>query len=120
MDSGLDCEGGGATDLARMAGSRLLVNYQLTGDLTIRGVTRQVTLTLRYLGRWRTPYNNARVARLGFTGETRINRHDFAMSWNSQMENAGTVVGSDVLITIDVEAILDTDLRPILERASIP
>jgi polyisoprenoid-binding protein YceI len=78
--------------------------YQLTGELTIRGVTRHVTLTLRYLGRWRTPYNDARVARLGFTGETRINRHDFAVSWNSQMEDAGTVVGSDVVITIDVEA----------------
>ncbi len=90
--------------------------YQLKGDLTIRGVTRRVALAMRYLGRWRTPYNDARVTRVGFTGETKINRHDFGVSWNSAMENDGVVVGSDVLITLDVEAILEAELRPILEQ----
>ncbi len=94
-------------------------DYQVTGNLAIRGVTRPATLDLRYLGRWRTPYNEARVTRVGFTGGTRINRHDFGVSWNSPMENAGVVVGSEVLITVDVEAILETDLRPILERGAI-
>ena len=95
-------------------------DYDVTGDLTIRGMTRPVTLDLHYLGRWRTPYNEARVTRVGFTGGTRINRHDLAVSWNSSMENAGVVVGSDVLITVDVEAILESELRPILERQSVP
>jgi polyisoprenoid-binding protein YceI len=95
-------------------------DYAVTGDLTIRGVTRLATLDLRYLGRWRTPYNEARVTRVGFTGGTRINRHDFGVSWNSPMENAGLVVGNEVLITVDVEAILAAELNPILGRTSSP
>jgi polyisoprenoid-binding protein YceI len=70
------------------------------------------------LGRWRTPYNEARVTRIGFAGKTRIDRHDFGVNWNSSMENGGLVVGTEVLITVDVEALLETELRPILERAS--
>jgi polyisoprenoid-binding protein YceI len=93
-------------------------DYDVTGDLTIRGSTRSITLNLHYLGQWRTPYNQARVTRVGFTGKTTIDRHDFGVSWNSAMENAGRVVGTEVLITVDVEAILETELRPILQRAS--
>jgi polyisoprenoid-binding protein YceI len=95
------------------AGRAGAIEYNLTGDLIIRGVTQPVTLDLRYLGRWRTPYNDARVTRVGFTGVAKINRLDFGVNWNSSMENGGVVVGSDVLITVDVEAILDTDLRAI-------
>jgi polyisoprenoid-binding protein YceI len=93
-------------------------DYEVTGDLAIRGKTRSITLDLHYLGRWRTPYNAARVTRVGFTGKAKIDRHDFGVSWDSSMENAGLVVGSEVLITVDVEAILETELQPILERAS--
>jgi polyisoprenoid-binding protein YceI len=95
-------------------------DYEVTGNLTVRGVTRPVTLDLHYLGRWRTPYNEARVTRVGFTGTARLDRHDFGVDWNSPMEDAGAVVGSDVLITVDVEAILEAELRPILGRASSP
>jgi polyisoprenoid-binding protein YceI len=95
-------------------------DYQVTGALTIRGVARSVTLDLRYLGRWRTPYNEARVTRVGFTGTTRLNRHDFRVSWNSPLENAGLVVGDEVLITVDVEAILESELNPALGRTSSP
>jgi polyisoprenoid-binding protein YceI len=94
-------------------------DYELTGNLTIRGVTRSVNLELRYVGRWRTPYNEEHVTRVGFTGGTRINRHDFGVSWHSQMENGGVVVGSEVVITVDVEAILETELRPLLEKQSV-
>jgi polyisoprenoid-binding protein YceI len=93
-------------------------DYEVTGELTIRGLTRSVTLGLHYLGRWRTPYNDAQVTRVGFTGTTRLDRHDFGVQWNASMENSGVVVGSEVLITVDVEAILDSELRPILERAT--
>ncbi len=95
-------------------------DYEVTGDLTIRGVTRPVTLDMHYLGRWRTPYNEARVTRVGFTGTARLDRHDFGVNWNSPMEDAGLVVASEVLITVDVEAILETELRSILEGASAP
>ena len=93
-------------------------DFQVTGDLTIRGMTRPVTFPLHYLGKWKTPYNDAQVTRVGFTGETRLNRLDFGVSWNSPMENEGHVVGSDVLITLDVEAILELELQPVLEPAS--
>lgn len=90
--------------------------YRLTGQLTIRGVTRTVPLDVTYSGRWRTPYDAATVTRVGFTGKTRINRHDFGVSWNSSMENGGIVVGADVWITLDVEAILDAELQPLLQQ----
>jgi polyisoprenoid-binding protein YceI len=93
-------------------------DFRATGDLTIRGVTRPVTFPLRYLGRWKTPYDEARVTRIGFTGEATLNRFDFGVSWQATMENSGNVVGSDVLITLDVEAILESELRPLLERTS--
>jgi polyisoprenoid-binding protein YceI len=103
-----------STQTERIGGS----DFRLTGDLTIRGVSRPLTFPLHYLGRWKTPYNDARVTRLGFTGEALLNRLDFGVSWNSPMEDAGHVVGNDVLVTLDVEAILESELRPLLERAS--
>ncbi len=92
--------------------------YKLQGDLTIRGVTRSVPVDFHYLGRWKTPYNDARVTRVGFAGETRINRHDFGVSWNSAMEDGGLVAGNEVLITLDVEAILESELKPILQKSA--
>jgi len=86
--------------------------YQVTGDLTIRGVTRPATLDVQYLGQWATPYwedgvDKGPIARAGFLASTRVNRHDFGVSWNSALDKGGIVVGNDVLITIDVEALRD-------------
>ena len=78
--------------------------YKLTGDLTLGGVTRPVTLDVRFLGQGHSPFDDIRV---GFTAYTSINRHDFGVSWNAPMKDGGVVVGSDVLITIDAEAILE-------------
>src|SRR5581483_5556609 len=89
--------------------------YEVSGILGIRGQSRPVVLDLHYLGKWRTPYNDARVTRVGFSGKTQIQRQDFGVNWNSTMEDGGLVVGDAVLIELDIEAILDTDLRPILE-----
>ncbi|MGH7322248.1 MAG: YceI family protein [Candidatus Rokuibacteriota bacterium] len=75
--------------------------YTVTGDLTIRGVTRPVTLDVRYLGQGRSPFDDTRV---GFTATTRIDRHDFGASWNADMQDGGVVVGDEVFITIDAEA----------------
>ncbi len=82
------------------------------GDLTIRGVTRPVELQVRYLGRWQTPWwedgvDKGPKTRAGFVARGRINRHDFGVSWNSALDSGGIVVGDDVLITVDAEAILD-------------
>jgi len=86
--------------------------FKVTGDFTMRGITRPVTLDVRYLGQWQTPFwedgvDKGPKARAGFFAETRINRLDFGVSWNGNMEKGGVVVGNEVLITIDVEAILE-------------
>lgn len=87
--------------------------YGVTGDLTLRGVTRPVRLDVRYLGQWQTPWWEGNVdkgprTRAGFFATTRINRHEFGVSWNAALEQGGFVVGNDVYITLDAEAILET------------
>jgi polyisoprenoid-binding protein YceI len=86
----------------------------LTGELTIRGVTRTVPLRVRYLGQWQTPWwedgvDKGPKARAGFTATATINRHDFGVSWNSALDKGGIVVGNIVEITIDAEAILQEE-----------
>ncbi len=88
-------------------------DYTVTGDLTIRGVTRQVILYVSYLGSWDTPWwedgdDKGPKTRAGFVAKTIINRHDFGVSWNSTLEKGGIVVGKLVEITIDAEAILES------------
>jgi polyisoprenoid-binding protein YceI len=83
------------------------------GNLTLRGVTRPVTLEVQYLGQWQTPFwvgseDKGPVTRAGFVALARINRHDFGVSWNGSLDRGGLVVGDDVFLTLDVEAIQDT------------
>ena len=85
---------------------------RFTGPLTIRGVTKDATLEVRYLGQWNTPWwedgvDKGPKLRAGFVAKTKIHRNDYGMNWNGDLENGGLVVGKDVLITIDAEAILD-------------
>lgn len=85
----------------------------VTGALTIRGITKEVVLDVRYLGQWETPWYEDGVdkgpkTRAGFIGTTRIDRHDFGVSWNSPLARGGIVVGHEVNITIDAEAILES------------
>jgi len=80
------------------------------GELTIRGTTREVALDVRYLGSWSTPYweggvNRGPITRAGFVAETVIDRHDFGVSWNDSLDGGGVVVGDEVWIRIDVEAL---------------
>ena len=85
---------------------------RVRGPLTIRGVTRPVTLEVEYQGFWDTPWwaggvDKGPKRRAGFLASTRINRHDFGVDWNSKLDRGGIVVGDDVEITIDAEAILE-------------
>ncbi|MBI3014949.1 MAG: YceI family protein [Candidatus Tectomicrobia bacterium] len=84
--------------------------WRVNGDLTLRGVTRPVTLKTQYLGQWETPYweggaDRGPVIRAGFCATTVINRHDFGVSWNALMDRGGVVVGDEVYITLDIEAL---------------
>ena len=86
---------------------------RVSGELTIRGVTRPVTLEVRYLGQWQTPWweegaDKGPKTRAGFVATTRINRHDFGVSWNGTLDRGGVVVGDELDLTIDAEAVLDS------------
>ena len=83
----------------------------LTGELTIREITRTVALRVHSLGQWQTPWwedgvDKGPKTRAGFMATATINRHDFGVSWNARLENEGVVVGNTIEITIDAEAIL--------------
>lgn len=87
-------------------------DFLLHGNLTIRGVTQPVTLDVRYLGQWQTPWWEGNIdkgpkTRAGFVAHAAINRHDFGVSWNALLDRGGVVVGDTVEITIDAEAILE-------------
>jgi polyisoprenoid-binding protein YceI len=98
-------------------------DFKVSGALTIRGVSRPVVLDLHYQGKWQTPYwtdagDAGPVTRVGFVGEARINRHDFQVSWNGTLANGGVVVGDEVIIKVDVEALLETELQKALDKGS--
>ena len=85
-------------------------------DLTIRGVTRTVPLDVHYMGEWLTPWwmdgeSKGTLRRIGFEATARINRHDFAVSWQDEMPGGGVVVSDEIELTIDAEAILLDDLE---------
>jgi polyisoprenoid-binding protein YceI len=77
--------------------------WNVDGDLTIRGVTKQVTLDASLEGVVKDPYGNHRV---GFSAKTTIDREQFGVSFNGVMEAGGVVVGKKVDIDIEAEAVL--------------
>ncbi len=76
---------------------------KVTGNLTIRGKTLPVTLDVEFLGQVDSPFGDKRV---GFTATTKINREDWGLTWNRALETGGVLVGKDISISLDVEAIL--------------
>jgi polyisoprenoid-binding protein YceI len=83
---------------------------RMTGELTIRDVTRPITLDVRYLGQWQTPWwedgvDKGPKTRAGFLATTRINRKEFGVNWNGTLDRGGLVVSDNVDITLDAEAI---------------
>jgi polyisoprenoid-binding protein YceI len=76
--------------------------FEVTGTLTIRGIAREVTLPVSYLGAAKDPWGNERV---GFETEIAINRKDFGLTWNAALETGGFLVGDEVKISASVQAI---------------
>lgn len=76
--------------------------YKLTGDLTIRGITKEVTWDLTFEGAGRDPWGNERAA---FHAETKINRKEFGLQWNMVLETGGVVVGDEVRVSVDIEVV---------------
>ncbi len=76
--------------------------YRLRGDLTIRAVTKPITLDLTYEGQITDPYGNRRA---GFAAETTINRGDFGLTFNQVLETGGVMVGDKVKVSLHIEAV---------------
>lgn len=75
---------------------------EVTGDLTIKGVTRSLTIPFEYQGLVTDPMGNTRI---GFEGSTHINRKDFGVNWNAPMEAGGLLVSDKVTLEFEVSAI---------------
>lgn len=81
---------------------------RVTGDLTIRGVTREVVLDVEYGGRTKDPWGNERA---GFTARTAIDRKEFGLTWNQLLEAGGVLVGDRISVEIEVEAVKQSAVK---------
>jgi polyisoprenoid-binding protein YceI len=76
--------------------------YRVTGDLTIKGVTKAVDVDFEYTGTAVDPFGNNRI---GFEGTTTLNRKDWGVSWNAALEAGGVLVSEKVTLELEVSAI---------------
>ena len=74
--------------------------YQITGDLTIKDVTKSIVLETEYSGLMKDPWGNTKVA-LSITGK--INRKDFGLTWNAALETGGVLVGEDIKLVSEIQ-----------------
>ncbi|HLR09333.1 MAG TPA: YceI family protein [Bacillota bacterium] len=77
-------------------------HYEITGDLTLRGITKPVTIDTEFAGQSKDPMSGNEV--IGFSGTTQINRKDFDLTWNTALETGGVLLGDEVTINIELEA----------------
>ncbi len=75
---------------------------KLHGDLTIKGVTKPVTLDVEFLGTAQSPWGNTSA---GFSASTKLNRTEWGLTWNQLLETGGVLVGEDIKINIDLELV---------------
>ncbi|WP_127578931.1 YceI family protein [Paenibacillus koleovorans] len=76
--------------------------YDVVGDLTIRGITRSETFEVAYEGGGKDPWGNERA---GFSAKGSISRAEFGLTWNAALETGGVLVGDEVKISIELEAL---------------
>jgi polyisoprenoid-binding protein YceI len=76
--------------------------FELTGDLTIKGVTNSVTIPFSFEGAAKDPFGNLRV---GFEGSVTINRKDYGITWNAALETGGVLVSEKVTLEFEISAI---------------
>ena len=76
-------------------------DFKVVGDLTIRGVTREVTLDATFEGRGTDPWGAEKVS---FSASTKIDRRDFGLTWNAALETGGVLVSNDIKIQLEIQA----------------
>jgi polyisoprenoid-binding protein YceI len=77
-------------------------DFSISGDLTIKNITKAVTLNAEYSGLMKDPWGNTKA---GLSIETKINRKDFGLTWNAALETGGVLVGEDVRIIAEVQIV---------------
>ena len=77
-------------------------SFKLIGDLTIRDVTKPITLDVEFEGETKDPWGGDRV---GFSASGKIDRRDFGLTWNQALETGGLVLGNDIKIGLEVQAV---------------
>jgi len=82
-------------------------SFELTGDLTIREITKPVTLAVEYNGTAKDPWGNLKA---GFTVTGKINRKDFGISYNAVMETGGVMLGEDVKINAEIQLVKQVEV----------
>jgi polyisoprenoid-binding protein YceI len=75
-------------------------DYRVTGDLTIKDVTKPVTFAVEFNGKGTNPWG---VEVYGFEAEAKINREEFGLTWNAALETGGVLVGKDIKIKVELE-----------------
>ncbi|MBI5564065.1 MAG: YceI family protein [Chloroflexi bacterium] len=81
----------------------------LTGDLTIRDVTREVVLEVEYNGSAKSPWGTTSA---GFSARTTIKRKEWNLNWNVALETGGWLVGDDIHVSIELEVVRQPDAVP--------
>src|SRR5438132_11181331 len=84
--------------------------YKMTGDLTIRNVTRPVTLDVVYSGQAKDPMGTVHA---GFSAHTTVNRKDWGLTWNVALETGGLLVGEEIKLALEVEGVKATELAAV-------
>jgi polyisoprenoid-binding protein YceI len=83
-------------------------DIDVVGDLTIKGITREVVLRVEQLGQAKDPWGNVRAA---FSAKTSIDRKDFGLTWNQVLETGGVVVGDRVEIEAEIQAVKQVEAQ---------
>jgi polyisoprenoid-binding protein YceI len=78
--------------------------FEVTGDLTIKGVTKSITIPFTFEGAAQDPFGNVRV---GFEGSVAINRKDYGITWNAALETGGVLVSDKIVLEFEVSAVKD-------------
>ena len=76
--------------------------FEVTGDLTIKGVTNEITIPFEFEGSAKDPFGNQRV---GFEGAVTINRRDYGVTWNAALEGGGVLVSDKVTLEFEISAV---------------
>jgi polyisoprenoid-binding protein YceI len=92
------------------------IDFKAVADVTIRGTTRPVGFDVAYLGQWETAFwvdddNRGSIRRIGFEGHTKVDRHEFGVSWQDELPGGGRVVSDEIPVVLDVEAMHLEDLE---------